>query len=43
MFDACERKSYCIQNIINSTENYMEVRSLNYDDLRVEAELTLLD
>lgn len=43
MFDACERRSYCIQSIISSSETYMEIRSINYDELRLEAELAYLD
>lgn len=43
MFDATERKSYCIQTIINSKLKYMQVFTVNYDELRLDPELTYLE
>lgn len=43
MFDASEGKSHYFKNMIESMDKYMEVRSVDYEQLRLETESTFLD
>lgn len=43
MFEATERKSYYFKNIIKSTSRYIEVREINFDELRQDPLLQYLN
>lgn len=43
MFDATERKSYYYKNIMESMDKHIEVRAINYDELRLEDGLSYLE
>lgn len=42
-FEACERKSYCYRSIILSLDKYIEIKSLNYDMIRLRPEYSFLE